>query len=203
MAMKFHKLLTICCVFVVVFALIAFVGIKLLPAFDMQIWSIRSFAYQSLGWCCFVHFVIMLGFLLLRKWRQLFMAFGLAILLIAVLILGSLSIGPSIRWVREKTACATDIPFAELVCIGGRLSRESMVVFEVKCGTSLKIIGEEVDRQDDVTWEAVLHALSFVHVRIPANARVVIRRFREEFNTVFMVDVLGKQYAIFFGQSVM
>ena len=203
MMMTFYKLLTTCCVIVVVCALTAFVGIELLPASDMRMWGIRSFAYQSLGWCCVAYFGIMLGFLLLRKWRKLFMAFGLAVPLIVAFILGSLSIGPSIRWIREKTACATGVPFCELVCVGGRISRESVVVFEVKCGTSPKIIGEEVDRQDETTCAIILHALSFVHVEIPASAGIVIRRFHEEFNTVFMVDILDKQYAIFFGQSVM
>lgn len=200
---KFHKLLSMCCVIVVVFALTAFVGIEFLPASNMRMWGIRSFAYQSLGWSCLVHSGIVLGFLLMRKWRKLFMALGLAIPLIAAFLLGSFSIGPSIQWVREKTAYATGIPFAELVCIGGRLSRESKVVFKVKDGISPRIIGEEVNRQDDTTWKIILHVLSFVHVSVPATARIEIRRFPEEFNTVFMVYILDKSYAIFFGQSVM
>lgn len=203
MMLKFHKLLSVFCVIVVAFALTAFVGIEFLPASDMRLWGFRSFAYQSLGWCCLVHIGIVFGFLLLRKWRKFFVAMGLTISLIFALLLGSLSIGPNLRWVREKTASATDIPLIELVCIGGRLSRESVVVFEVKGETSPKNIGEEVSRQDDTSWEIILHVFSFVNVRIPANAEIKIRRLHEDLNTIFIVDVHGKQYAIFFGQSVM
>ena len=139
----------------------------------------------------------------MRQWRKLFMALGLAIPLIAALLLGSISIGPSIRWVREKTAYTTGIPVSELVCIGGRLSRESEVVFEVKDGILPKIIGEEVERQDDTLWEIIIHTLSFVQVEVPVNSKMLIRKFYDEFNTIFIVDIGGKSYAIFFGQSVM
>lgn len=203
MISKIRKLLSICCVIVVASALTAFAGIEFLPASDMRLWGVRSVAYQSLSWCCLVYPGIVIGFLLMRQWRKLFMALGLAIPLIAALLLGSISIGPSIRWVREKTAYTTGIPVSELVCIGGRLSRESKVVFEVKDGILLKIIGEEVKCQDDTVWEIILDTLSFVHASVPANARIEIRRFPEEFNTVFMVYIDGKSYAIFFGQSVM
>lgn len=203
MISKIRKLLSICCVIVVASALTAFAGIEFLPASDMRLWGVRSVAYQSLSWCCLVYPGIVIGFLLMRQWRKLFMALGLAIPLIAALLLGSISIGPSIRWVREKTAYTTGIPVSELVCIGGRLSRESKVVFEVKDGILPKIIGEEVKCQDDTVWEIILDTLSFVHASVPANARIEIRRFPEEFNTVFMVYIDGKSYAIFFGQSVM
>lgn len=203
MISKIRKLLSICCVIVVASALTAFAGIEFLPASDMRLWGVRSVAYQSLSWCCLVYPGIVIGFLLMRQWRKLFMALGLAIPLIAALLLGSISIGPSIRWVREKTAYTTGIPVSELVCIGGRLSRESKVVFEVKDGILPKIIGEEVKCQDDTAWEIILDTLSFVHASVPANARIEIRRFPEEFNTVFMVYIDGKSYAIFFGQSVM
>lgn len=203
MISKIRKLLSICCVIVVASALTAFAGIEFLPASDMRLWGVRSVAYQSLSWCCLVYPGIVIGFLLMRQWRKLFMALGLAIPLLAALLLGSISIGPSIRWVREKTAYTTGIPVSELVCIGGRLSRESKVVFEVKDGILPKIIGEEVKCQDDTAWEIILDTLSFVHASVPANARIEIRRFPEEFNTVFMVYIDGKSYAIFFGQSVM
>ncbi len=127
----------------------------------------------------------------------------LAIPLIAALLLESVSIGPSIRWVREKTAGATGIPSAELVCIGGRLSRKSRVVFEVKDGISPKIIGKEVEQQDDTLWAIVIHTLSFVQVEVPVDSKIMIRKFHDEFNTIFMVNIDGKAYVIFFGQSVM
>ena len=203
MKMTFQKLLTICCVIVVASALTAFAGIEFLPASDMRLWGVRSVAYQSLSWCCLVYPGIVIGFLLMRQWRKLFMALGLAIPLIAALLLGSISIGPSIRWVREKTAYTTGIPVSELVCIGGRLSRESEVVFEVKDGILPKIIGEEVERQDDTLWEIIIHTLSFVQVEVPVNSKMLIRKFYDEFNTIFIVDIGGKSYAIFFGQSVM
>ena len=200
---KVAILLTISCVLIFILALTASVGIEFLPATDMRMWGIRSFAYQSLCWCCLVYPGIMIGFLLMRQWRSLFMALGLAIPLIAALLFESVSIGPSIRWVREKTAGATGIPSAELVCIGGRLSRESRVVFEVKDGISPKIIGKEVEQQDDTLWAIVIHTFSFVQVEVPVNSKIMIRKFYDEFNTILMVNIDGKSYAIFFGQSTM
>ena len=111
--------------------------------------------------------------------------------------------GPDIETVRAKVAGVTGIRASSLDCIGGRLSRESEVVFEVKDGVSPKIIGEEVKCQDDTAWEIILDTLSFVHASVPANARIEIWRFPEEFNTVFMVYIDGKSYAIFYGQSAM
>ena len=200
---KVAILLTISCVLIFILALTASVGIEFLPATDMRMWGIRSFAYQSLSWCCLVYPGIVIGFLLMRQWRKLFMALGLAIPLIAALLLGSISIGPSIRWVREKTAYTTGIPVSELVCIGGRLSRESEVVFEVKDGILPKIIGEEVERQDDTLWEIIIHTLSFVQVEVPVNSKMLIRKFYDEFNTLFIVDNGGKSYEIFCGKTVM
>lgn len=198
-----QKLLTISYVLIVAFILAAFIAIEFLPATDMRMWGIRSFAYQSLCWCCLVYPVIVIGFLLMCKLRKFFIALILAIPLIAALLLGSISIGPSIRWVREKAAGAIGIPIDELVCIGGRLSRESTVVFEVNDGLSPKIIGEEVKRQDDTLWDIIMHTLSFVQVEVPVDSKIVMRKFYDEFNTIFIVHIDGKAYVVFLGQSVM
>ena len=52
---KVAILLTISCVLIFILALTASVGIVFLPATDMRMWGIRSFAYQSLSWCCLVY----------------------------------------------------------------------------------------------------------------------------------------------------
>ena len=203
MMLRIQKSLTISCVLIVAFVLTAFIVIEFLPATDMQMWGIRSFAYQSLCWCCLVYPGIVIGFLLMCKLKKFFMSLILAIPLIAALLLGSVSIGPSIRWIREKAAGATGIPIAELVCIGGRLSRESTVVFEVNDGVSPKIIGEEVKRQDDTLWEIIIHTLSFAQVEVPVGSKIVMRKFYDEFNTIFIVYINCKAYVVFLGQSVM
>ena len=77
------------------------------------------------------------------------------------------------------------------------------MVFEVKDGISPKIIGKEVEQQDDTLWAIVIHTFSFVQVEVPVNSKIMIRKFYDEFNTILMVNIDGKSYAIFFGQSVM
>ena len=166
---------------------------------NMRWWGFKLFLMKSVGYCLLLHLGILLWFLVRRAWLRCLGASLLLLFVFWAALMAALVSGPDIETVRLKVAEATGVCASNLVCNGGRLSRESVVVFEVKGVTSSKIIGEEVNRQDDTTWEIVLHALSFVHVRIPANARVEIRRLHDKFNTVFMVDVQGKQYAIFLG----
>ena len=203
MILKIQKTLTISSILIVVFVLIASVGIEFLPATDMRMWGIRSFAYKSLCWCCLVYIGIVIGFLLIRKWGSFFMSVIFAVPLIGVLLLESVSIGPSIRWVREKTANVTGIPFAELVCIGGRLSRESRVVFKVKDEILPKMIAKEVEQQDGTLRAIVIRTLSFVKVDVSVNSKIIIKKFYDDFNTIYMVNIEGGTYLIFFGQSEM
>ncbi len=170
---------------------------------NMKWWGFKLFLIKSIGYCCLFHLGISLWFLVRRAWRRCIGASLLVLLLFFSTLMAALVSGPDIKTVRSKVADVTGIRTSNLVCIGGRLSRESKVVFEVKDGVSPKIIGEEVKCQDDTVWEIILDTLSFVHASVPANARIEIRRFPEEFNTVFMVYIDGKSYAIFFGQSVM
>ena len=170
---------------------------------NMKWWGFKLFLIKSIGYCWLFHLGISLWFLVCRAWHRFIGASLLVLLLFVSTLMVALVSGPDIETVRSKVADVTGIRTSGLLCIGGRLSRESTVVFEVKDGISPKISGEEVKCQDDTACEIILDTLSFVHASVPANARIEIRRFPEEFNTIFMVNIDGKSYVIFFGQSVM
>ena len=170
---------------------------------NMKWWGFKLFLIKSIGYCWLFHLGISLWFLVCRAWRRCIGASLLVLLLLFSTLMAALVSGPDVETVRSKVADVTGIRTSSLVCIGGRLSRESEVVFEVKDGISPKIIGKEVEQQDDTLWAIVIHTFSFVQVEVPVNSKIMIRKFYDEFNTILMVNIDGKSYAIFFGQSTM
>lgn len=170
---------------------------------NMKWWGFRLFLMKSIGCCLFLHLGISLWLLVRRAWLR---CLGASLLLLFVFLSAFMAVfvsGPDIETVRLKAAEATGIRASHLVCIGGRLSRESRVVFEVKENDSSNGIGEEVNSQDDTTCQILIQALSFVHVEVSVAEKLVIRKFPMKFDTVFMVRTAERSYIIFFGQSVM
>jgi len=170
---------------------------------NMKWWGFKLFLIKSIGYCWLFHLGISLWFLVRRAWNRCIGASLLVLLLFFSTLMAALVSSPNIETVRSKVADVTGIRTSSLVCIGGCLSRESKVVFKVKDGILSQIIGEEVNRQDDTLWEIIIHILSFVQVEVPVNSKVSIRKFYDEFNTIFLVYIDSKSYAIFSGQSVM
>ena len=144
---------------------------------NMKWWGFKLFLIKSIGYCCLFHLGISLWFLVRRAWRRCIGASLLVLLLFFSTLMAALVSGPDIKTVRSKVADVTGIRTSSLVCIGGRLSRESRVAFEVKENDSSNGIGEEVNSQDDTTCQILLQALSFVHVEVSMAEKLVIRKF--------------------------
>ena len=197
-----HRWLYRCFLFVVIYMVAAVAAIECVPSSDMRFWNIRVLIFRSLGWCCLVHLGIVLTFLVMRKWLKSVLALGLLLLLFAAILIEGLTIGPDIDTVRRITAEVTGIQAPNLVCVGGRLSRESIVVFKVNGNTLLNKVYEEVPPESN-TRQILIKELDLQNVHPSWSSQTKVLKFSMEFNTVFAMSSGDEWWIVFFGNAVM
>ena len=202
MKSKAYRILFRCWLFVVFYTIFVAIGIEFMPRCDMRLWNVRSLMFQSLGWCLLAHPVIVLGFLILRKWLMSFLSLGLLLLLFFVTLIVGLTVGPPIETVHAKVADTVGIPSSELVCVGGFLSRESEVLFRREGSTPFAGKCEEVPA-DAQACEIVMRVLERMNVKMDKAAPIKILKFPWEFDTIYCVICGKDQWMVFFGMCVM
>lgn len=197
-----YRLLFRCWLFVVIYTIVAVIGLEFMPRSNMRLWSVRSLVFQSLGWCSLAHLGIMLGFLVMRKWLTSVVALGLFFLLFVATLIVGLTVGPSIETVHEKVAVTMGIPSSELVCIGGQLQRESTVLFHREGDTPFTGKYEEISAKNQ-DREIVMGVLEWMNVQIDKGTPIKVFKFPLEFDTIYCIICGKDQWVVFFGMSVM
>ena len=184
------------------YAIAVNVGIRYLPASNMRFWGVRAVLFLTVGWCCLVHFAIATCYLFMRKWSMSLFAFSLFLLLLGATIVEGLSIGPDIETIRRRTAEATGIPTSDLVCVGGRLSRESIVVFKAT-GDALLECKNAVRAYESNVRPILTDVLNRMDVNLEENSTINVLKFPMDYNTVFALCINDEWWIVFFGNAVM
>lgn len=190
-------------ILVLAFAICAVVGLCVLSPSEMRFWRVRALLFQSLGWSCLVQFAIVLGFIFLRRWMKVLGALGAFSLLLVVAFIEGLTMGPDLESVRRQAAEVTGIPASNLDCVGGRLSREAVVVFKAEAESSPCGRCDDVPLHSSVrkTLGEVLQALGVISSDHISEG---LLKFPMEFNTVFALRSKdGGWWVLFFRNVVM
>lgn len=201
MSEKFSKLILWSWFFVLSCTVVSFIGIVALMRSDVQFWNFRDILLRLLGWCCLTHIGIALYLLVVRKWL-------LSLVAVIVFLFGLIGVlygGPNIGSVRNQVSSALDVPVSNLVYVGGFLSRESKIVFELTGDIQPKESKIENRSNDENTRMILQQVLAAVNVPSPADEKVAvaISKFPMEFNTVFYICIGEKRWIVFFGNAVM
>ena len=188
--------------FVVICAVVAVAGIEFSPSSNMRFWNIRSLLFQILSWCLLVNLGIILGFLVIRKLIMSVVTVVSFLLLFTATLMVGLTIGPSIESVHTTVASAIGITPSELICIGGNLRRESIILFQHKGAVTFDSRGEPVSETDQETG-IVLGVLERMNLKTNNEMPIKVRKFPLEFDTIYCVICGKEQWVVFFGNSVM
>lgn len=180
----------------------AIIGLVAMPSSDMRLWGVRLLIFKSLGWSVLIHLSLAVLFLLLRKWISAISTLLLSLLFFGATLIAGLTIGPDLKTVRQKVSALTGVTTSELECVGGRLSRESVVVFKVAGIAPFSDVGEEISDETNIrsVLVGVLRSLR-IHPTEPTVKD--IKKFPMEFNTVFALCTNDGWWIVFFGNAIM
>lgn len=186
----------------IIYTTMAIIGFETMPPSDMRLWGVRLVIFKSLGWCCLVHLGLAVLLLLLRKWLSAISALLLSLLFFGITLIEGLTIGPDLKTVRQKVSALTGVSTSDLECVGGHLSRESVIVFKVAGIAPFSDVGEEISNEANIR-PVLVGVLRSLRV-LPTEPMVKeIKKFPMEFNTVFALCTNDEWWIVFFGNAVM
>lgn len=192
-----------CWLLVGVYAVGVIAGIEMMSPSNMRFWGVRALIFKSLGWCVFVHCGIVVGFTVVRKWLQAVFALASVLLLMMSCFVVGLSIGPDVESVRLQTAEALGVSPTNLVCEGGCLVREAVLVFRVKERVVFSGVHDNVLPQSNVR-QILDGRLRSLNIHPLEYSLADILRFPMEFNTVFALNASdGGWWVVFFRNAIM
>lgn len=202
MKTNFHRFVFWLWILAIICTIMAIIGLESMSPSDMRFWDVRLLIFKSLGWCCLIHLGLAVLFLLMRRWISAISAILLSLLFLGVTLIEGLTIGPDLKMVRQEISALTGVTTSELECVGGRLSRESVVVFKVAGIAPFSDVGEEIS--NETTIRSVLIGVLRSSRVYPTELTVKeIKKFPMEFNTVFALCTNDGWWIIFFGNAVM
>ena len=135
-----------------------------------------------------------------RRWKSGLIALVILPLFFIIAFLVALMTGPNIEAVTEKVSAVTAVPQSEIKCLGGRLSREKVIAFELPKGASLQIeTADEMERSDILP--RLKEYADRLNLQMPAQGKVL--RYRLESDTVYVVYDRDYRLVFFFGMIVM
>lgn len=202
MKTNFHRFVFWLWILAIICTIMAIIGLESMSPSDMRFWDVRLLIFKSLGWCCLIHLGLAVLFLLMRRWISAISAILLSLLFLGVTLIEGLTIGPDLKMVRQEISALTGVTTSELECVGGRLSRESVVVFKVAGVAPFNNVGEEIS--NETTIRSVLIGVLRSSRVYPTEPTVKeIKKFPMEFNTVFALCTNDGWWIIFFGNAVM
>ena len=187
---------------VVICAVAAVAGIEFLPSSNMRFWEARSLLFYTLVWCLLANLGIIFGFLVMRKWIMSVVTLVSFLLLFTVTLMSGLAIGPSIEAVHATVASAIGLTPSELICVGGNLRRESIILFQRKGTVPFASVGEPVSATDQEA-EIVLGVLERMNLKANNDMPIRVRKIPLEFDTIYCVICGKEQWVVFFGNAVM
>ena len=166
----------------------------------MSLWPIRSLAAIGVTACLLGHCIAMIVLFVRRRWKSGLIALVILPLFFIIAFLVALMIGPNIEAVTEKISAVTAVPQSEIKCLGGWLSRESIIVFELPKGAPLQIEAADEMERNDILPRLKEYA-DRLNLQIPVQGNVL--RYRLEFDTVYVVYDRDHRLVFFFGMIVM
>lgn len=179
-------------------ALGAFLFLMAAPSTSMELWQSRAYASNVITLCLVTHIIVMVWFFLKRKWKEATVALLCLPMLFLVAFIGAMLVGPDIGSIKDEVAAAVARPVEELKCLGGNLSRESIVLFE--CRQKLDVSGGNVCQvgEDESIYERISEiAIGF---NVPLQRRYDAWRIRLDCDTILIVDDGVCQVVIFMGR---
>lgn len=178
-----------------------FLFILFSDASAMSVWWMRKLSVNGICICLVGHLFLTGLFLFLKEWKRGLCALFLFPVLLFATFIAMFFVGPGIEAIEAKVSNAVSIPRGSLKCIGGRLSRESVAVFEIPRSTlsvsSLAFPTGDVE---------ILSRLNDVAKTLGVPLRGGFRAWRVqlEFDTVFVVESEDENWFVFyFGMSDM
>ena len=179
---------------------LSFVIVLLCGSTTKSFWNIRSFAANCIAVCILGHFMVMLWMFIRKQWRNFLVTVIMSPFILFITFTASLIVGPSIESVTEKVALALSIPKHKMKCLGGRLSRESTVVFEILDATQLHLEDSDI-MKDKSFWPYLKERSKRFGVLLPEDSKVWYVRL--EFDTLVVVCWNGHSIVFFCGNSIM
>lgn len=202
MKTRVDRLIFLGWIFAMTYAIAAIAGIEILSTTDMRVWKFRMSIFQSLGWCCLVHIGLTFIFLAMRKWVSAICASVFLSLFFSATVIEGLTMGPNLDMVRQEIANATGSSPLSLECIGGRLSREAVIVFKIIGNAPINDAGEIVPVHSNMRT-ILADTLRSVDVHSEEPSSMEIKKIPMGFNTVFALCTSQGRWMIFFGNTVM
>ena len=170
---------------------------------DMRFWKWRADIVALMGYCCLIQGCLAIWFLIRRFWRRCLIMGGLFAFLAFLTYLALLGSGPDIENIRTKAASVTGCQPSGLVCLGGRLSRESVVLFKPQNGFEPSENFTPIPADDRETYRSLEETLEWLKVSNVPGSRILAFRCRLEFDTLFAVHRAGEWWLLFWGNVVM
>lgn len=184
----------------VVVATCAFLFLVVSSSCVMALWQVRKYASNVIAICMLLHFVIMLGFFLRCNWKGGLVALICLPVLLWAAFLGAMIAGPDIDSIKRDVAKAVSRPIDELECLGGNLSRESIVIWKCKRKldvTFCNVRSIEKGEPPYVMAQRCVEEFGF-HLHRPYKAW----KIELNFDTILIVDDGASQLVIFVGMAI-
>ena len=183
----------------VVVATCAFLFLLFSPSSMMVLWRPRKFASNIVALCVLLHLVVLLWLLLKRKFKAGVIAATCLPLLLFAAFLGSMLAGPDVASIKSKVSSAVSMPVEELKCLGGMLSRESIVLFACDHEINMSACNACLIGNDEPSYVIArdMALRSGCQLQRPFN----VWRINLEFDTILIVDDEIKQFVVFVGMT--
>ena len=183
--------------------LVGFALSIILSPSDMRFWKWRADIVPLMGYCCLIQGCLAIWFLIRRFWRHCLMMVGLFVFLAFLTYLALLGSGPDVETIRAKAASVTGCQPSGLVCLGGRLSRESVVLLKPENGFEPSENFTPIPADDRETYRMLEGTLEWLKVSGAPGSRLSAFRCRLEFDTLFAVHRGGGWWLLFYGNVTM
>ena len=162
-------------------------------------WRLRTYAANCIAVCLLAHVIIVLLLFMCKCWKP-----GIAALCVLPIFafgafIAAMSIGPDLEDITEKVSKTTSIPTSKLKCIGGRLARESTIIFETNYAP-INTDGADLVNDDSAILRIEHTTANF---NVPLSGHFKAWRFPLDYDQIIAVKDDTKWLLIFFGMSNM
>ena len=176
-------------------------ALNFLPSTEMRLWPVRGMFVYAVVTALLLQIVLVAVLLFRRAWPKALLSSAAVGMLLLATVFAALIGGSVPDSVARKTADATGVQREHLVCLGGSLARESVVLFRLDGALSPSPEFEPIPDSSDIRGMVTRMLERFGQSSGDLPSCRILKR-NQGVNTILAIETPAGWYLVYYGNAV-